>query len=134
MARGPRGSLSAAHESNRWLCGRSLEEIYAADRSRSRLPHAEKRVGDPAPFPSTRKTNQGARVGGLSQLCPVSDPEASAEASCFGILAGGSAQAALGVVQRGHRAADDRRARNLVATHQQSRGRTAEDSLPTPTA
>src|SRR5579863_3782546 len=121
MAGGPRGSLSAAYESDSQRCCGSLEEVYAADGSGSRLPHAQERTGHSTALPSARKTGEGARAGSVSRLCPAGDPQASAEARWFGILTSESAAAALGVVQRGHRAANDRRARDLVATHHQAR-------------
>src|SRR5712691_5834888 len=134
MAGDPRGSLSAAYQPERRLCGGSLEEIYAADGSGSRISHAQERVGHSATVSSARKTGEGARAGSVSRLCLAGDTETSAEASWFGILTSESVAVALGVVQRGHRAAHDRRTRDLVATHQQARRRAAEDFLPTPTA
>src|ERR1700739_2525950 len=134
MARGPRRSLSPAHESDRQRCCRSLEEVYAADGSGSRVSHAQERVGHSTALPSARKAGESARAGSISRLCPAGDPKASAEARGFGILTSESVAATLGVVQRGHRAADHRRTRDLVATHQQTRRRAAEDSLSTPIA
>src|SRR3974390_1728937 len=117
MAGSQRRSLSVAHESDSRLCRGSMEEIYAADGSGSRVSHAQKRTGHSPALPSAREAGEGARTGGVSRLCPVSDTEASAEARWFGILASESAEAALRVVQRGHCAANDRRAGDLVAPH-----------------
>src|SRR5215469_740203 len=55
MARSSRGSLSAAHESDRQLSCRSMEEIYAADGGGSGLPYAQERVGHPALFHQLEK-------------------------------------------------------------------------------
>src|SRR6516162_6240508 len=116
------------------LIGRSLEEIHAANGSGSRLTYAQERVGHPAIIPSAGKTGEGARAGGVSRLCPAGDLEASAETSWFGRLTRESTEAALRVIQRGHRPANDRRPRDLVATHQQARRRAAEYPSSTPTA
>ena len=121
MAGGKRGSLSATHQSDSRRCCRSLEKVYAADRSVSRVSHTEERTGHSPALPSTRTTRQGARAGGVSRLCPAGDTEASAETRRFRILAGERAEAARRGVQRGHRAAHTRRSRNLVAAHQQTR-------------
>ena len=63
------------------------------------------------------EAREGARADGVSRLCPAGDLEASAETSWFGILTRESTEAALRVIQRGHRPANDRRPRDLVATH-----------------
>src|SRR5206468_10329116 len=46
--------------------GRSLEEVYAADGSRSGVSHAEERTGHSPALPSAGTTCQGARAGGVS--------------------------------------------------------------------
>src|SRR5260370_20123226 len=121
MGGSQRGSLSATHESDSRRCCRSLEEVYAADRSGSRVSHTEERTGHSPALPSARTTRQGARAGGVSRLCLAGDTKASAEARWFGILAGQSAEAALRVIQRGHCVARGRRTRNLVAAYHQTR-------------
>src|SRR3974377_545981 len=134
MAPGPGRVCSPAAQPDRRHCRRSLEEIHAANGSGSRLSYAQERVGHPAAVSSARKANQGARAGGFSGLCGLGYLEASAETVWFGILTRESTAAALRVIQRGHRAANDRGTRDLVAAHQQTRRRAAEYPSSTPSA
>src|SRR5467141_5191197 len=74
-ARSQRGSLSAAYESDSQRCCRSLEEVYAADGSGSRVPYAQERVGHSTALPSAGKAGEGARAGRLSGLCTAGDTQ-----------------------------------------------------------
>jgi hypothetical protein len=56
-------------------------EIQATHRSRGVVSRAQERAFDQAFVSSEGAAGQGPRAGGLSGLCPLGDPEASAEAS-----------------------------------------------------
>src|SRR6202011_5481459 len=132
MARGPRGSLSAAYESDSQRCCRSMEEIHATDGSRSSVSISQERIEDSTAVPSIGTTGEGARAGGVSRLRSAGDAEAPAEAQCFGVFTGPGAEATLRTVQRRHRATDGRRTRDLVAEDYQAGGRSRRTTPATP--
>src|SRR6516164_9562738 len=96
MAGSARGSLFATHESDsRWCC-RSVEEVHAADGSRSRISHAQERVGHPSAVSSAGKAGESTCAGSVSGLCTAGNTQASAEAEWVRVFAGASAETAGG--------------------------------------
>jgi hypothetical protein len=86
-----------------------LEEVYTADGSASRLPHLNSELAIRPLFHQLEKRVKAhVLVAFLGYACWCPYYKASAEASWFGILTSQSVTAALGVVQRGHRAANNR--------------------------
>ncbi len=128
--RSARGSLSATHESDSRRCCRSLEEVHAADGSRSRISHAQERVGHPAAVPSAGKASEGACAGGVSWLCAAGDAQAPAEAEWIRVFTGEALKRLAEHSQRGHCAANGGRARDLATTHRQTRRAAAKHSSP----
>src|SRR5713101_6278254 len=115
MAPGPRGSLSAAYQSDsRWCC-RSMEEIYATDGSRSSVSVSQERIEDSTAVPSIGTTGEGTCTGGVSRLRSAGDTEAT-----------------LRTIQRRHRATDGGRTRDLLAEDYQAGARSRRTTPATP--
>src|SRR5215831_4076734 len=123
-----RTNLTAGTAADLWKKYMQLTEVEAAFRT------LKSELAIRPLFHQLEKRVKAHVLVAFSRLCPAGDLEASAETSWFGILTRESTEAALRVIQRGHRPANDRRPRDLVAAHQQARRRAAEYTSSTPSA